>query len=66
MKSKFGDFDSFKYELKGFTYHLYFNGLNWRCAISGIMYSLTDYDFTSQELAKNYAESIINGALWHL
>lgn len=63
MKAKFDNFDSFKYELKGFTYHVYFNGLKWRCAISGIIYSLTDFDFTAKGVAKNYAESIINGIL---
>lgn len=60
MKSTFNSLPSFKYDLNGYAYQVYFNGLNWRCAISGVIYSLTDYDFTSKALAKQYAEDIIN------
>ena len=60
MKSTFDKFPSFKYELNGHAFQVYFNGLFWRCAISGVMYSLTDYNFSSKAKAKKHAERIIN------
>lgn len=60
MKATFNNLPSFKYSRKDIVYHVYLNGLNWRCAISGIVYSLTDFNFSSKNLAKQYADSIIN------